>query len=140
MDRLYREVRLGIITPEMGTVLFKIVTRLLDAGLCDAGPGNNASSGRSRADRIRPKLSELLTRTERTAWRRAIGYVAQETILFNSSIRENIAWSNLEADEAAIIEAAKKAHAHDFIMATEEGYDNRVVIGACASLVGSGSE
>ena len=72
MDRLYREVRLGIITPEMGAVLFNIVTRLLDAGLCDAGPGQNASSGRSRADRIRPKLSELLTRTERAAWRRAI--------------------------------------------------------------------
>ncbi|MDO8629645.1 MAG: hypothetical protein Q7R41_04070, partial [Phycisphaerales bacterium] len=37
MDRLYREIRLGIITPEMGGVLFGILTRLMDSGLLDGG-------------------------------------------------------------------------------------------------------
>jgi hypothetical protein len=72
MDRLYREVRLGVITPEMGTVLFRVLTRILDSGLCDSAPTRVGSSGRSKTDRIRPKLSELLTRAERTAWRRAV--------------------------------------------------------------------
>ena len=72
MDRLYREVRLARITPEMGTVLFGVLTRILDAGLCDSGNGNAPASAKSAADSIRPKLSALLTRSERTAWRRAV--------------------------------------------------------------------
>jgi hypothetical protein len=71
MDRLYRELRLGIVSTEMGEVLFAILTRILDSGLVR---GKNASSpsGRSRADRLRPKLAEMLTRRERTAWHRAV--------------------------------------------------------------------
>ena len=71
MDRLYRELRLGIVTSEMGTVLFNILTRLLDAGLVDSGK-LAATGNRSKAFRLRPKLSELLTRSERTAWQRAV--------------------------------------------------------------------
>jgi hypothetical protein len=69
MDRLYREVRLGLITPKMGEVLFSILTRLLDSGLCDkpASPAR-PPSGRSKADRIRPRLRELLTEAEWKAW------------------------------------------------------------------------
>jgi len=68
MDRLYREVRLGIITTEMGTVLFNLLTRLMDAGLIPLG----ARPDRTKAARIRPKLSEWLTRQERTAWKKAV--------------------------------------------------------------------
>lgn len=71
MDRLYRELRLGIVTNEMGLVLFNILTRLLDSGLADSGKLVSVSS-RSKASRLRPKLSELLTRSERAAWRRAV--------------------------------------------------------------------
>ena len=67
MDRLYREIRLGRVTLEMGEVLFKILTRLLDSGLVDAG----LFPQRTKAGRIRPKLMELLTSEERSAWRRA---------------------------------------------------------------------
>jgi ATP-binding cassette, subfamily B, bacterial MsbA len=54
--------------------------------------------------------------------RAQIGLVPQETMLFGGSIRENIAYGRLEADDEAIIAAARAANAHDFIMATPDGY------------------
>jgi len=71
MDRLYREVRLGLVTAEMGGVLFGILTRLMDSGLLDKGRLPK-STNRSRADRLRPKLADLITRAERAAWERAV--------------------------------------------------------------------
>ncbi|MDX8340532.1 ABC transporter ATP-binding protein [Draconibacterium sp. IB214405] len=55
--------------------------------------------------------------------RNLIGNVNQEPILFNDSIRNNIAFGIENASEEAIIQAAKIANAHDFILATEKGYD-----------------
>ena len=72
MDRLYRELRLGIVTDEMGSVLFGILTRLLDSGLVDSGKLIATAGDRSKASRLRPKLRELLTRSERAAWQRAV--------------------------------------------------------------------
>ncbi|UCE61318.1 MAG: hypothetical protein JSU63_06135 [Phycisphaerales bacterium] len=72
MDRLYREVRLGMVTPEMGAVLFNVLTRILDAGLYNTKGTAKRPSGRSKADKMRPKLKELLTQAERRAWRRAV--------------------------------------------------------------------
>ena len=60
------------------------------------------------------------------AWRRSVGYVSQDTILFNATIGENIAWSDSSADRAAIEEAARRANAHGFIMATPDGYETQV--------------
>jgi subfamily B ATP-binding cassette protein MsbA len=54
--------------------------------------------------------------------RAQIGLVPQETMLFGGTIRENIAYGRLEADDDAIIAAAKAANAHEFIMATPNGY------------------
>ncbi len=68
MDRLYREVRLGVITPEMGRVMFNILTRLMDSGLVSSG----RAPQRSKAAKARPKLHEQLTRGERMAWNRAV--------------------------------------------------------------------
>lgn len=56
------------------------------------------------------------------ALRRRIGIVTQETLLFMDSVHDNIAYG-LEASREAVIEAAKKAHAHDFISALPKGYD-----------------
>ncbi len=58
--------------------------------------------------------------------RAQIGLVPQETMLFGGTIRENIAYGRLDADEAAIVAAARAANAHDFIMATPHGYDTIV--------------
>ncbi|MEM7330622.1 MAG: ABC transporter ATP-binding protein [Chloroflexota bacterium] len=58
--------------------------------------------------------------------RSQIGFVMQDTILFAATIRENITFGRPNATEAEIIQAAKDAQAHDFIMATPDGYDTEV--------------
>ena len=58
--------------------------------------------------------------------RAGIGLVSQEISLFDDTIRANIAYGKLEAGEDKIIEAARHAGAHDFIMALPDGYDTGV--------------
>jgi len=58
--------------------------------------------------------------------RRIIGVVNQESILFNDTIFNNIAFANSEATEEQVIQAAKIANAHDFIMGTEAGYQTNI--------------
>ena len=70
------------------------------------------------------------------AWRRSVGYVTQETVLFNMSIRDNIAWSNTGATQSEIEAAARSANAHDFIMDTTRGYDT--IIGDRGVLLSGG--
>jgi len=55
--------------------------------------------------------------------RTQIAMVSQETILFNDSVRDNIAYGRREASLEEIKEAAKKANAHEFIMGLPQGYD-----------------
>ncbi len=55
--------------------------------------------------------------------RAQIGLVSQETILFNDSVRSNIAYGRPNAQDKDIIEAAKKSGAHDFIMNLPKRYD-----------------
>lgn len=55
-----------------------------------------------------------------------IGMVLQETYLFTGSIAENIAYGKPSASRDEIIDAAKKAYAHDFIMNLPDGYDTLI--------------
>lgn len=55
--------------------------------------------------------------------RRSLAVVLQDTNLFTGNIRENIRYGRLDATDAEVIEAAKLANAHDFIMRLPEGYD-----------------
>ena len=55
--------------------------------------------------------------------RRNIGIVQQDVYLFNASIRENILYGRLDATENEVIEAAKRANIHDYVMTLEKGYD-----------------
>lgn len=55
-----------------------------------------------------------------------IGIVQQDVYLFSGTIRENILYGNLNATEEEVIEAAKKAEAHEFIMNLKNGYDTYV--------------
>jgi ATP-binding cassette subfamily B protein len=55
--------------------------------------------------------------------RKAVGLVEQDVYLFKMSIRDNIAYGCENASEDAILEAAKRAQAHEFIMETPSGYD-----------------
>ena len=58
--------------------------------------------------------------------RRNVGIVAQDVFLFAGSIRENIAYGDLNATEEQIVEAAKRAKIHDFVASLPEGYDTYV--------------
>lgn len=58
--------------------------------------------------------------------RGAIAYVPQEPAMFHRTIRENIRYGNATASDDAVITAAKKAHAHEFIMSLPHGYDTMV--------------
>lgn len=58
--------------------------------------------------------------------RNHIGVVQQDVYLFSGSIRENILYGKLDATEEEMIEAAKKAEAHEFIMNLKDGYDTYV--------------
>lgn len=55
-------------------------------------------------------------------WRRQIGYVTQDTVLFHLSIRENIAWGVPGASDEDVEIAARQALAHDFILEQPGGY------------------
>ena len=58
--------------------------------------------------------------------RSAIGIVQQDVYLFSGTIRENIAYGKPDATDEEIVEAAKKANIHEFVMGLEDGYDTYV--------------
>ncbi len=55
--------------------------------------------------------------------RENLGFVFQETYLFGASVRDNILFGKPDASEAEVVEAAKAAFAHDFILELPQGYD-----------------
>ena len=55
--------------------------------------------------------------------RRNIGIVQQDIYLFNASVRDNILYGRLDATEEEVIEAAKRANIHDYILKMPNGYD-----------------
>jgi len=71
-----------------------------------------------------------------TSLRRLMGFVTQEVILFNDTVRNNIAYGRSDVDERLVIEAAKAANAHEFIMNLPNGYDT--VIGESGVLLSGG--
>ena len=58
--------------------------------------------------------------------RKSLGVVLQDTHLFTGTIKDNIKYGNDEASDAEVIEAAKLANAHDFIMRLPKGYDTEI--------------
>ncbi len=58
--------------------------------------------------------------------RKNIGIVQQDIYLFNASMRDNILYGRLDATEEEVIEAAKRANIHDYIMSLPEGYDTQI--------------
>jgi subfamily B ATP-binding cassette protein HlyB/CyaB len=87
-------------------------------------------SGRVSVDGVDLTMVDL-------AWlRRQIGVVLQENVLFNRSVRENIALSDPTVSMERVIAAATLAGAHDFIVELSEGYDT--VIGERGSTLSGG--
>ena len=58
--------------------------------------------------------------------RKNIGIVQQDVYLFNASIKENILYGRLDATDEEVIEAAKRANIHDFVMSLPDGYDSEI--------------
>lgn len=96
-----------------------------------------SGSGKSTILNLLPRLYDAQSGTIRidgtdtrsvslTSLRQAMALVSQDVTLFDDTVRANIGFGDLDADEAAIIAAAKAADAHDFIMALPDGYDSPV--------------
>ena len=91
------------------STLLNLIPRLYDV-----------SSGRISIDGI-----DIRHVKQESLWKQ-MGIVLQETILFSGTIADNIRFGNMEADFAEVVEAAKNAQAHEFIMNLTGGYDLKV--------------
>jgi ABC-type transport system involved in Fe-S cluster assembly fused permease/ATPase subunit len=69
---------------------------------------------------------QAINQVQQTTLRQSIAVVPQDTVLFNTTIAENIAYGKPDASLAEIREAAKLASLHDFIASLPDGYDTKV--------------
>lgn len=101
------------------------------------GVVGQSGSGKSTLTKLIPRLYEPnsgkiaiddynISKVELYSLRQQVGVVLQDTLLFDGSIRDNIALANPDASDEQIIEAAKIAYAHDFIMSLPNGYSTSV--------------
>ena len=83
-----------------------------------------------RRQRVRPQVIDAPFVIEQCGTsrplRQQIAVVTQEPILFNDSVRNNIAYGRLDATEPEIIEAAKAAYAYDFIKGFSDGFNTSI--------------
>jgi len=111
LDRVTLEVAPGETVALVGpsgagkTTLFQLLLRFHDP-----------SSGAIRLDGVD------LRRLDPADLRGAIGLVSQDSVVFSADAMENIRYGRLEASDAEVIEAARAAHAHEFIEKLPEGY------------------
>ncbi|MEO1094126.1 MAG: type I secretion system permease/ATPase [Cyanobacteria bacterium J06638_28] len=102
-----------------------------------AGIVGQSGSGKSTLMKLLPRLYEIesgrilidkydIGKVELYSLRQQVGIVPQDSLLFEGSIQENISLTRPNADTETIIEAAKIACAHDFIMDLPLGYNSRV--------------
>jgi hypothetical protein len=112
MDRLYREVRLGLITPEMGRILFGILTRLMDTGLLENTKNIPRRIDRTKAARLRPKMDDLLTRAEKLAWRKAVADAPPKILKRRAELRKAAAFSDAPREKKGL-PAPSQAHPNE---------------------------
>ncbi|KAG5458805.1 MAG: ATP-binding cassette, sub-family B, member 1, partial [Olpidium bornovanus] len=97
--------------------------------LCGSSGGGKSTVGALIERFYDPTAGEILVdgrdiRVYDPRWlRRHIGYINQEPSLFAMSILDNIRFGNPEATPEQVVEAARKANAHEFIMSLPEKYD-----------------
>lgn len=128
--------RVGFEYPNTGKRIYDDLTVDIRSGekLALVGP---SGSGKSTFVKLIQRLYNVtegvirvdgqdISQVTQESLRQSISLVPQDPILFHRSLSENIAYGNPDATEAQIIDAAKKAFAHDFIMTLPNGYDTLV--------------
>lgn len=133
---------------EEGRPILKDITMHVEKGKMFAiiGP---TGSGKSTIMNLLPRFynyqggsitidGTLLSKYKIKDLRNRIGIVLQDTVIFTGTIRENIQFGNLEAPQEEVINAAKAANIHDFIMTLHEGYDT--MLDASASALSTGQK
>lgn len=133
---------------EEGRPILKDITMHVEKGKMFAiiGP---TGSGKSTIMNLLPRFYDyqggsisidgtLLSKYKIKDLRNRIGIVLQDTVIFSGTIRENIQFGNLNASQEDVINAAKAANIHDFIMTLHEGYDT--MLDASASALSTGQK
>jgi ATP-binding cassette, subfamily B, bacterial MsbA len=118
------------------TLVLKNINLMVDKGKTIALVGPSGGGKSTLADLVPrfydPQQGEVLLdglsikEYEIESLRKVMGIVTQESILFNDTIFNNIAFGMEHASEEAVMQAAKVANAHDFIMQTEDGYQTKI--------------
>ena len=118
------------------TELFKDITLKINAHEMTSFLGHSGSGKSTLIDLIlgfhEPQKGKIffdqanLTQLDLKSLRQKISYVSQDTFLFHDTIKNNIAFENENASEEDIESVAKLAHAHEFIVGLENGYDTIV--------------
>jgi ATP-binding cassette subfamily B protein len=138
--------------PRRGRVVFEDVSFCYEGDGCDpvlrgisftAEPGQTVAllgttgAGKSSLVHLIPRFYDVtggrvtldgmdVRDLDQDALRRCIGVALQDTILFSGSIRDNIRYGKPDASEKEVVEAAKAAQAHDFILSFPDGYDTQL--------------
>jgi len=134
----YENVGFHYLKPDEEGVLFAIkhVNFKVQAGEIIAFVGSSGS-GKTTLVNLLPRFYDATSGTIRLnerdirsitleSLRDKIGIVTQDIVLFNDTVSSNIAYGKPEASPEEIIKAARIAHAHDFILRLEKGYDTVV--------------
>ena len=97
------------------STLINLIPRFFDTRPTESGPAGSIKIGGHDVRDYRVKTL-----------RQSIGYVTQQTMLFSDTIKDNISYGSDGVTQEQIVAAAKQAHAHDFIMALEDGYETEI--------------
>ncbi len=135
-DIAFEGVSFSYPTGDTGKGVLNNLDLKIDAGKTVALVGPSGG-GKTTLCNLIPRFYELesgkitidgtdITEISRYSLRRNIGIVAQDVFLFSGTVRDNIAYGDLDATDEQIIEAAKRANIHDYIMTLEKGYDTKV--------------
>jgi ABC-type multidrug transport system fused ATPase/permease subunit len=121
--------------PERGPVLKGITVRIPKGRMI--GIVGESGSGKSTLIDVvmgfnQPSIGQVtvdgtpLPDYDIVSYRQRLGYVPQDPILFNTSIRENLLWAKPDATQEEIVEACNRANATEFIDALPEGYETMI--------------